>query len=60
MEISYKKSLETSKYGLGQDSASLKVDESGLGKLLNSKTPLVLEDFEGSMWMRGSCGTRPC
>ena len=34
------------------------LDKSGLRNLLSSEEPLILEDFEGSNWMRGSCDKR--
>ena len=59
MEISYKKGLETDKYKLVEGSPRVE-ETSGLKQLLHSEKPLVLEDSEGTMWMRTVCGKRPC
>jgi len=31
-----------------------------LYKLLGRKDPLVLDEFEGKIFMRGECGSKPC
>ncbi|MFH0752461.1 MAG: hypothetical protein V1914_02575 [archaeon] len=37
-----------------------KKNKDALLSLLDSKEPLVLDDFEGIIWMRSSCGNKPC
>ena len=60
METGYRNDLNVDKGGLYESSTESGIGEPGLNKLLNSEEPLVLEDYEGSRWMRSSCGTRPC